>query len=574
MPATAEFPAANIPGAELRFPAEQYVTLPNVPVFREHQTRAVDGRQLQFGMQQLQAVSNRCNRRIAETGDYAGIVIGHTPDPEDPNGQQPELVGYAGPFRMGTIGEGDRKCWAILADFHIMRQDLAKVRKHPRRSPELCLEDTYEEMFLDPIALLGAEAPRLDLGLVTGAQGGDGASQPTPDGMARKLYSFVRDGRRVEKYAMGACAMPSAGNVFTPSSNLSLSKTPSKKPQQYAANPQPETTSMLTPEDISAVVEAFLATDAGQFLVTEMKAKQGANAIVPAGQEPPADEIQPPADEIENPIAAAAETAPAGPKAPPETNPTPPSPEIAPPAEGGAPAAKKPEELPAAHAEPDGDEGEKAKKYAAACSSADGMSDGEMEKYLSQRWKHSPKWKKYGAAESASIEGGEKTPEGDVVQASGDPQGSGAAPPAKELKPTQLYSRLESKVQELQGQLTQEQIARKRVERYSRLQGLSAEFIMDPEDEMTLTEDMSDEQFERHVEKTVREHYQRNPVGLPWASPPDAATTHRDPSHPGHKPKETTQKDVDCAVEKYQRKRAAGESCDFAAILEEVKAGG
>ena len=82
MPQTAEYPAANIPGAALRFPAEQFVTLPNVPVFREHKTRAVDGRMLEFGMQQLQMVANRCNRRIAETGDYAAIVIGHTPDPE------------------------------------------------------------------------------------------------------------------------------------------------------------------------------------------------------------------------------------------------------------------------------------------------------------------------------------------------------------------------------------------------------------------------------------------------------------------------------------------------------------
>ena len=60
--ATAEYPAANIPGAGIRFPAEQYVTLANVPVFREHKTRAVDGRMLEFGMTPVAA-----GRRTAAT---------------------------------------------------------------------------------------------------------------------------------------------------------------------------------------------------------------------------------------------------------------------------------------------------------------------------------------------------------------------------------------------------------------------------------------------------------------------------------------------------------------------------
>ncbi len=216
MPATtAEFPAANIPGAALRFPADQYVTLPNVPVFREHQTKAVDGRTLKFGMQELQAVANRCNRRIAETGDYAAVVIGHTPDPADGEAPQPELVGYAGPFRLGTIGEGERKCWAILADFHTQRGDLAKVRKQRRRSPELCLEDGYEEMFLDPIALLGAECPRLDLRLMTGAPGSDGAALGSEPEQAKHLNSFLRNGKDHPREADGEFAEKGQGAMMS-----------------------------------------------------------------------------------------------------------------------------------------------------------------------------------------------------------------------------------------------------------------------------------------------------------------------------------------------------------------------
>jgi len=511
---------------------------------------------LEFGMSQLKAVADRCNRRIAETGDYAAIVVGHTPDPGDEGAAQPELVGYAGPFRLGTIGEGERKCWAILADFHIFKNDLAKVRKHPRRSPELCLEDTYEEMFLDPIALLGAEAPRLDLGLLTGAQGGDGAALAA-EMPAKRLYSFLKNGRQVEKYAMAACAMPSAGNVHVPNQSTQ----PAKK---YAAAPQPSSeTSMLTPEDISAVVEAFLSTDAGQFLVSEMKAKQGTNAIVEPAQEPPAETIEPATAEAQP---AADTVPPPEPASEPKLSPASPGASDAPPA--APPAEKPPEELP----KPNGDQDEASKKYSAACQHADGMNDEEMEKYLSNRWRDNPKWKKYGAAESASIEPEAKTPpKGEVTNKTGDPAGDGAAPPAEQLKPTQLYSRLQSEVQTLKGELAAERNERRKIERYSRLQGLSGEYIMDADEELATTAKMDDEQFERHISKTVREHYQRNPVGLPWAAPTKGKSA--DPSHPGNVVKPTSQKDVDKAVEKYQRKRAAGESVDFEQCLEDAKAG-
>ena len=98
---------------------------------------------------------------------------------------------------------------------------------------------------------------------------------------------------------------------------------------------------------------------------------------------------------------------------------------------------------------------------------------------------------------------------------------------------------------------------------------------MDPDDEMAMVADMNDSQFERHIDRTIREHYQRNPVGLPWAAPAEAMSTGRDVSHPDNAPvsKETSDKQARVAVERYQRKKAQGQPCDFAEILEEVKAG-
>jgi hypothetical protein len=167
------------------FSADEFVTFRDVPIFAEHETTAKDGRKLRFTRTELEMIAARCNRRISETGDYAAVTIGHTPDPrvaEIHPGSIPPVVGFAGGFKIGVLGQrGQRQRYAILADLHIYKEDAGRVKKFPRRSPELWLEDKYEEMFLDPIALLGAEAPRLDMGL---------------------LYSAMRGNRRVEKYAL------------------------------------------------------------------------------------------------------------------------------------------------------------------------------------------------------------------------------------------------------------------------------------------------------------------------------------------------------------------------------------
>lgn len=182
--------ADGLPRANVRrsgsFDESQFVNLPNVPVFAEHETvLGKDQRQIKFGRDELSAICNRCNQRIRETGDYAAVTLGHTPSPDaaEKGAQQPEVVGYAGPFRMGLLGEaGERQRFAILADFHIFKEDFQRVRKKfARRSPEVWVEDRVDQMFLDPIALLGAEAPRLDMGLM--------------------LYSASRSGRAIEKYA-------------------------------------------------------------------------------------------------------------------------------------------------------------------------------------------------------------------------------------------------------------------------------------------------------------------------------------------------------------------------------------
>ena len=103
-PETGSLPRANTrrPGS---FPSDKYLRVENVPVFREHRTKDNDGNPLVFDAAHLNQLAQQCNRRIRESGDYAAIIVGHTSGKEDVIQRHPEVIGYAGPFRLGTMGE-------------------------------------------------------------------------------------------------------------------------------------------------------------------------------------------------------------------------------------------------------------------------------------------------------------------------------------------------------------------------------------------------------------------------------------------------------------------------------------
>lgn len=332
MPATLETPESTEAeefGAAVHhdgdFPEDKFVNIANVPVFAEHSTTTDDGRQLRFGYAELKAVCDRCNRRIADTGDYAAISIGHTPSPEAKakGAAEPDFVGLAGPFRMGTLGNGDRVRHAILCDFHVYREDYHKLRKYPRRSPELWLEDTFDEMFLDPIALLGAEAPRLDMGL---------------------LYSAVHRGRQKLKYS---AVSPGPANASLPSTAVG------RYSGDLGMNGMPG--EATTPDQGQDFMAMFEQSEIGQFIKALMaeRAAGGTDGSVPAA-----------ATEEPTEVPAVTPDTPAPPAAP---------------APAGDPAATPP----APPAPPAGDDGPDAEKelYAAM----DGVSDEDLAKYMSHR---------------------------------------------------------------------------------------------------------------------------------------------------------------------------------------------
>lgn len=163
----------NLPEASTTDPSRilnssDYEVYENVPVFVEHTRVLKSGRELQFGRRELELLAARSNRRIEETGDFVPVVVGHTCS--DPKGPDPPKIGWAGPFRLGWLTKDHNK-YAVLADFRIDKDKTNLLNKYPRRSAELWAEDRYEDMYIDPISLLGADTPWSDMGVLYNKDG-------------------------------------------------------------------------------------------------------------------------------------------------------------------------------------------------------------------------------------------------------------------------------------------------------------------------------------------------------------------------------------------------------------------
>ncbi|GAB6165612.1 hypothetical protein JCM19992_16120 [Thermostilla marina] len=216
------------------FPPELFKRVPAVPVFAEHETTLSDGRPARYDRAALEAIAETCNRRIAETGDYVALVIGHAPPWEE----RP-VIGFAGPFRVV-----DRDGRAVLvADFHLYKEHADALKKYPRRSPELHVPRDGRpfdpsRVVLDPICLLGASTPRLPTGLT-------------------HLYSArAGDGVIVDRYA---AVYPSAADTYIPTP-ASAPRGPDRieptRDRDIYTQPDEEP-KMLTPEDIKALLAAL-----------------------------------------------------------------------------------------------------------------------------------------------------------------------------------------------------------------------------------------------------------------------------------------------------------------------------
>lgn len=254
-----------------------YEVYENVPVFVEHTRALKSGRTLHFGRYELERVAQRSNRRIEETGDFAPVVIGHTSD--DPAVPKPPKVGWAGPFRLGWLNEKKDKL-AILADFRIDKDKTDILNEYPRRSAELWAEEKYEDMYLDPICLLGAETPWSDLGVLYAKN----------DGATEKIYYSIQP------------QAPGAYNVggFPPTvKGCSSSDCKDKKKEKYMADNDYEALSGANRQIAETIVAAIFDSPEWSYLRRKMAEDGQEGTPRPQDDSPQKVEENPAADTVD-----------------------------------------------------------------------------------------------------------------------------------------------------------------------------------------------------------------------------------------------------------------------------------
>lgn len=397
------------------------------PVFKEHVNR--DG--IEIDADALKKICRNCNDRIRETGDFSPLVIGHT----DEDGEnEPAVVGFVGPYRMGRLGK-KKPVAAIYAKQWIRREHAEALKKYPRLSVEYWADkDDPTNGHFDPISLLGAETPELDLGI-----------HYQRDKSGKSLMRY----RRVMRYSAFPGGAP----------NTSLPGMVSGKAKKHEYGKEHGS---MSPEELNQLIEAM------QPIIKQMVDE----AMNPMPLEGEPETVPPPIEES----APAEGMPPGGPPAPGMD--TPPMDD-----DGGEMDMPPP-------GEPDGDE-------------------SKATMYRRERDSYRDKYSREVAARRKAEE--------------------------------QLAS--------LQAELGEHKAEKQRVERYSRLKDLQTQgFVIDPDEELADATDMSDSQFDKHLDR-IQSKYQRAPVGV-------RIPTERPKQYTGHSTEEKRERYARVAREETEKLRA------------------
>jgi hypothetical protein len=204
--------------ADRKFSPDRYQKQEDVCVFAEHETTDSQGQPRKYDLRKLARIVRYCNERALEHEAFAAIADRHTSNPGDPCPTEPRVMGYAGPYRLGLIGQ-KKPTWAIFADEYRFPGEAETFLQKNRRSVELWTDKRTGRMWFDPLTTCGADAPRL----------------PLPS-----RYTVVRHaGAELERYtaAAGAPATAGLGSTHVPSHKAGVKpmSTPRLDTQNYEA---------------------------------------------------------------------------------------------------------------------------------------------------------------------------------------------------------------------------------------------------------------------------------------------------------------------------------------------------
>jgi hypothetical protein len=235
-------------GDNLRQRAKQYFSsnrfVPNVCYFSEHETIGRDGRPVRYSFHELSEIVEEHNSR-ADRHNYSALASKHTVDGVLPENLEPKVVGYVGSARLGMVGNENPQ-WAAFFDEHHKTDKYSTdvLADKQRRSVEVNRYKDGRRPYFDPVAVLGADSPRL----------------PLP------VARYAEDGAMIDRYSVMAPAQVSGSNSFIPS--FGSDNTKPRQQQQYSE--QPTMGSNLTPQDIQAVVQAIQSTPEMEWVRNQM----------------------------------------------------------------------------------------------------------------------------------------------------------------------------------------------------------------------------------------------------------------------------------------------------------------
>lgn len=527
-----------------------FVVFEAVPVFDMHE--GDDG--VTYDERLLRAIAANCNRRIQTTGDWTPVVVAHTRDRDEKAyaNDDPPVIGLAGPYWVADFQNADgQPSKAIYANFWIFPDQEQTFLRNPRRSVEIWPEERPEERYFDPISVLGAETPRRDLGMVYSRARSSG-KQPVRHCMAGPLRYAKRYTGPI-RYEEAAASTPGGNNTFIPSA-VQIKK----KPLQHAKG----SAMALSPDDINQLVEALrptfqsmideaLAGSAGMGEVTpEVTPIEGAGAT-PAGggmDAPPPPAPEQPFDDMDDESQLYAR--------------------------GLGKKFMK-------YKKDDGWDDAGESSFMSALDDDDKSKLGSYMKYMCD---DEDTKKRYAERYAKSPIGGE-----DLTDKPGDCSPSGSMN-ADEMKPgepdryqkgtsmqptqyarirqerddaVQKYAKLRGEHEDLKTKYAKQEktLGELKVkERYSRrlstLKDLAIEFAFEPEEEMSLVEDFTDDQFQRHTQQVIPSRYSKVSGTL-------LATERERPAPGADKP----QRYAKTAADLVQKYRKSGRDVDYGRVL-------
>jgi uncharacterized coiled-coil protein SlyX len=144
--------------ASQKFPTDRYEFSPAHCHFAEHDKVEPSGNVKRVGVNDLIQILQENNSQILDRENFQAITLGHTSDHYA--AKDPDVIGFAGPYRLGMIGH-EKPVFAIFGDEYHRRDRINDIQSAPRRSIELNTLRSTGQRWFDPIAALGAKAPRL-----------------------------------------------------------------------------------------------------------------------------------------------------------------------------------------------------------------------------------------------------------------------------------------------------------------------------------------------------------------------------------------------------------------------------